>query len=99
MMKALFAAIAALTMRLLHCLAAGTNPMIGEWRTGVVLSQFGRSVTTYTFDPHRTFRVATTFSRVGLPAMAVTGTDSFVTNKILRVASGRTNTATLSFEG
>ena len=98
-MKGLFAAAFAHTMTLLHCLAAGTNPMIGEWRTGAARAQFGRSVTTYTFDTHRTFRVAKTSTRFGLPAMAVTGTYSVVTNKILRIARERTNTATLSFEG
>ena len=75
-MKTLFAATAALTMKLLHCLAAGSNSMIGEQRTGAALSQLGRSVTTYTCDTHRTFRVVTTFTRVGRPAMAVTGTSS-----------------------
>lgn len=75
-MKVLFAATAALTMKLLHCLAAGSHSMIGERRTGAALSQLGRSVTTYTFDTNRTFRVVTTCTRVGLPAMAVTGTSS-----------------------
>jgi hypothetical protein len=75
-MKTLFAAIAALKIRLLHCLAAGANSMIGERRSGAALSQFGRSVTTYTCDTHRTFRVVRTFTHVGLPAMAVTATSS-----------------------
>lgn len=75
-MKTLFAAIAALPLRFLHCLAAGANSMIGERRTGGMPSQLGGSVTTYTCDTHRTFRVVTTFTRVGRPAMAVTGSSS-----------------------
>jgi len=73
-MKSLFAATAALKMRLLHCLAARSNSKIGERRTGAALSQLGGSVTTYIFDTNRTFRVVTTLTRVGRPARAVTGT-------------------------
>ena len=73
-MRTLFAATAVFPMTVLHCLAAGSNSMIGERRTGAALSQLGPSVTTYTFATNRTFRVATKFTGVGLPAMAVTGT-------------------------
>jgi hypothetical protein len=53
----------------------------------------------YTSNTNRTLRVATTFTRGGMPAMAVTGTYSVVANRIVKVARARTNSATFSFEG
>ena len=98
-MKTLFAAIVGYAAILLSCAAADTNSIIGEWRTGKVLSQLGPSVTAYTFNTNSTFRVATTFTQGAMPAMGATGTYSVVTNRIFMVARGRTNSAAFTFEG
>ena len=98
-MKTTFASTTALTLTLLHGLAADTNSVIGEWRTGTVLSQFGPSVTTYTFNTNGTFRVAMTLTQGKLPAMGATGTYAVVANRMVKVVRGRTNSATFSFEG
>jgi len=75
-MKSLLAAAAALSVKFLHCLAAGSNSLIGERQTGAALPPLGRTVTTYTCDTHHTFRVRKPATRVGLPAVAVTCTSS-----------------------
>ena len=98
-MKPLLAAIISHGAILLSCTAADTNSIIGEWRTGEVLSQLGPSITAYTFSTNSTFRVATTFTQGGMTAMGATGTYSVVTNRVFMVARGRTNSAAFTFEG
>ena len=98
-MKTLFAAIFGYAAILLSCAAADTNSIIGEWRTGEVLSQLGPSVTAYTFNSNGTFSVATTFTQGGMPAMSATGTYSVITNRIVMVGRRRTNSAAFAFEG
>ena len=98
-MKTLFPVTCALTLTLCRGLAADTNSIIGEWRTGMVLSQLGPSVTTYTFNTNGTFRVAMTLTQGTLPAIGATGTYTVVANRIIKVVRGRTNSSAFSFEG
>ena len=95
-MKTLFAVTFALTLTVLHGLAADTDSVIGEWRTGMVLSQLGPSVTTYTFNTNGSFRVAMTLTQGTLPAIGATGTYTVVTNRIIKMVRGRTNSSVMA---
>src|SRR5712671_4969703 len=104
-MKTFLAAIGSLTLVLLRCHAADTNSIVGDWQTAEVLSQLGPSVTAYSFTTNGTFTLSTKFTQGVIPTMSVTGTyhvvtsASRLTNQLVTVAKGRTNTASYYFHG
>jgi hypothetical protein len=104
-MKTFLAAVASLALTLLHCHAADTNSIIGDWQTEEVMSQLGPSVTAYSFTTNGTFTLSTKFTQGVMPTMSVTGayhvvtSTTSLTNRLVTVAKGRTNTALCYFQG
>jgi hypothetical protein len=103
-MKTFLAAVVSLTLTILSCEAADTNSIIGDWQTEEVLSQLGPSVTAYSFYTNGTFASSVRFTLGQIPTMSLTGTYHLVTNatgltnQLVTVAKGRTNTASYYFQ-
>ena len=93
-----------LMMPFLYSSAADTNSLVGEWQTGLVLSQFGPSITEYAFATNGTFTSSVRFTQGVIPSMTLTGkyyvvsNASGLTNTLVTVAKGRTNTELFYFE-
>ncbi len=105
-MKMFFASAVSLTLLLLHCQAADTNSIIGDWQTDEVLSQFGPSVTAYSFRTNGTFTASIRFTQGLMPTQGGTGkyhlvitNSTALTNQLVTVVRGRTNIASYYFQG
>jgi hypothetical protein len=100
-----FLAATSLIFCLLPCCVADTNSIIGDWQTDEVLSQLGPSVTAYSFTTNGAFTLSTKFTQGVIPTMSVTGAYHVVasatglTNQLVSVAKGRTNTTWCYFQG